>query len=38
MLDGLSSFVHEGYRADGQDWFRLDVASLLASEQFREVQ
>jgi chemotaxis signal transduction protein len=38
MLDGLSSFVHEGFRADEQDWFRLDVASLLASEQFREVQ
>lgn len=38
MLDGLSSFVHEGYKADEEDWFRLDVASLLASEQFREVQ
>lgn len=38
LLDGLSAFVHEGYRADEQNWYRLDVASLLASEQFREVQ
>ena len=38
LLDGLSAFVHEGYRADEQDWFRLDVGGLLASEQFREVQ
>lgn len=37
-LDGLSAFVHEGFHADEQDWFRLDVAKLLASEQFREVQ
>ena len=38
QLDGLSTYVDKGYHADGQDWFRLDVASLLASEQFREVQ
>jgi len=38
QLNGLSSYVHEGYRADGQDWFRLDVKRLLASEQFREIQ
>lgn len=37
-LDGLSSFVDAGFSADGQDWFRLDVSKLLASEQFREVQ
>lgn len=37
-LDGLSSYVHEGYHADGHDWFRLDVKRLLASEQFREIQ
>ena len=38
ILDGLSSFVDAGFNADGQDWFRLDVNKLLASEQFREVQ
>ena len=38
VLDGLSAFVHEGFYADEQDWFRLDVTRLLASEQFREVQ
>lgn len=37
-VDGLASFVEEGYRADGQNWFRLDVNKLLAAEQFREVQ
>ena len=38
VLDGLSAFVDKGFRTDGQDWFRLDVRALLASEQFREVQ
>jgi len=38
LLDGLSAFVEEGFQADGQDWFRLDVRKLLESEQFREVQ
>jgi twitching motility protein PilI len=38
LLDGLSSYVDTGFHADGQDWFRLNVSSLLASEQFREVQ
>jgi len=38
MLDGLSSFVREGFYADGQDWYRLDVKGLIESEQFREVQ
>lgn len=38
LLDGLSSFVDTGFHADGQDWFRLNVTNLLASEQFREVQ
>jgi len=38
LLDGLSTYVNKGYHTDGQDWFRLDVESLLASEQFREVQ
>jgi len=37
-LDGLSGFVDRGYHADGQDWFRLDISKLLASEQFREIQ
>lgn len=37
-LDGLSSFVEEGFNADGQDWYRLNVTRLLESEQFREVQ
>ncbi len=38
MVDGLGPFVEEGYQADGQKWFRLDVNKLLAAEQFREVQ
>jgi len=38
LLDGLSSYVDTGFHADGQDWFRLNVSDLLASEQFREVQ
>ncbi|NND00479.1 MAG: chemotaxis protein CheW [Gammaproteobacteria bacterium] len=38
VLDGLSSYVQEGYHADGRDWFHLDVSRLLASEQFREIQ
>lgn len=38
ILDGLSSYVSEGYHADGQDWFGLDVSLLLASEQYREIQ
>jgi len=37
-LDGLSSYVDKGFEADGQEWFRLNVSSLLASEQFREIQ
>ncbi|MFT4636379.1 MAG: chemotaxis signal transduction protein [Arenicella sp.] len=38
LLDGLSSYVDKGFYADGQDWFRLNVSSLLSSERFREVQ
>ena len=38
VLDGLSAYVDKAYHAEGQDWFRLNVDSLLASEQFREVQ
>ena len=38
LLDGLSSYVDTGFQADGEDWFRLNVKNLLASEQFREVQ
>jgi len=38
LLDGLSSFVEEGFHADEQDWFSLNVNKLLESEQFREVQ
>lgn len=37
-LDGLSAFVDKGFESEGQDWFRLNVSGLLASEQFREVQ
>ena len=37
-LEGLGTYVHEGYEADGHDWFHLDTARLLASEQFREIQ
>jgi hypothetical protein len=38
VLDGLSTYVDKGFESDGQDWFRLNVNGLLASEQFREVQ
>lgn len=38
LPDGLLPFVKEGHIADGQNWYRLDVDALLASEQFREVQ
>lgn len=38
ILDGLSSYVKEGYQAEGRDWFHLDVSLLLASAQFREIQ
>jgi len=38
VLDGLSAYVEEGFHADEQDWYRLDVNKLLESEQFREVQ
>jgi len=38
LPDGLSAYIRDGYIADGQHWYRLDVQALLASEQFREVQ
>lgn len=38
ILDGLSAYVSEGYHADGQDWYGLDISRLLASEQYREIQ
>lgn len=38
ILDGLSSYVSEGYHADGEDWYGLDISRLLASEQYREIQ
>lgn len=38
LLDGLSAFVQDGFTVDEQNWYRLDVSKLLASEQFREVQ
>lgn len=37
-LGGLGSYVQEGYHADEEDWFCLDLSSLISSEQFREVQ
>ncbi len=37
-VDGLAPFVEEGFRIEGQNWYRLDIAKLLAAEQFREVQ
>lgn len=37
-VDGLASFVEEGYHVEGQNWYRLDVDKLLEAEQFREVQ
>lgn len=38
LLDGLGDFVEHGHHADGHDWFCLDIAKLLVSEQFREIQ
>ncbi|MFT4628897.1 MAG: chemotaxis signal transduction protein [Arenicella sp.] len=38
VMDGLSSYVSEGYHTDGLDWYGLDIARLLASEQYREIQ
>lgn len=38
VLDGLSTFVEEGFHSNEQDWYRLNVRKLLESEQFREVQ
>jgi len=38
VLDGLSAFVNQGFHAEGQDWYELNVSKLLESEQFREVQ
>ncbi|MDB4511989.1 chemotaxis protein CheW [Arenicella sp.] len=38
LPDGLSSFVSEAYYIDDEHWYRLDIARLLQSEQFREVQ
>lgn len=37
-LEGLAAYVEDGFTADGQDWFRLDIDALVSSEQFREVQ
>ena len=38
LPEGLASFVQAAYAMDDQHWFQLDVAALLDSEQFREVQ
>ena len=37
-LDGLSTFVDDGFSADDEDWYHLDVNKLLQAEQFLEVQ
>lgn len=37
-LGGLSDFVDVGLQTEDHSWFRLDIAALLASEQFREIQ
>ena len=37
-LGGLGSYVHEGYHADEEDWYCLDLNGLINSEQYREVQ
>lgn len=38
QLEGLAAYVEDGFTADGEDWFRLNVSTLISSEQFREVQ
>lgn len=37
-LDGLGSFVKDGFVSEQQDWYQIDIVSLLNSEQFGEVQ
>ena len=36
--EGLSAYIRSARRFEDQVWFELDVARLLASEQFKEVQ
>lgn len=38
QLEGLAAYVEGGFNDEDQDWYRLDIAALIASEQFREVQ
>ena len=38
VLDGLSAFVEQGFKAEEQEWYQLNVDKMLGSEQFREVQ
>ena len=38
ILDGLASYVNEGFVSEDQPWYRIDIVSLLESEQFGEGQ
>lgn len=38
QISGLSAYVDGAYRVEEEVWFRLDLQSLIESEQFREVQ
>jgi len=38
LPDGLAPFIENGCQVGGENWYGLDVETLLASEQFREVQ
>ncbi len=38
LPDGLAAFVISGHQVGDENWYQLDIAALLASEQFREVQ
>jgi twitching motility protein PilI len=37
-VEGLADFIDEKYHAEGEDWFHLDVQSMLRSARFTEVQ
>lgn len=37
-VEGLADFIDEKYHAEGEDWFHLNVESMLRSARFTEVQ
>ena len=37
-LDGLGSYVSDGFVSEGKDWYHIDIVRVLESEQFGEIQ